>query len=152
MTDPVRSVSGDLLPPGVSLAALAARGFWFGAALGGTIQLLVLWLARTLLLDAPASDIPQVGPAFWVVTLGTLGAMGSAAATVWWALAPLKGTLRRGGLSGIAGFVVLVAAALATPVDVHYGRPGLLWAAGGLALLALVGGIALQRWYAALPE
>ena len=143
---PLHTIGGEPLQPGVDLAGLAMRALGFGAALGSACQCVVLWATRMLTSHQAPTDTPDVGALFYVVVFGTMASMVVGAGTVWSLLAPVGSPWRRMGLSAIAGFATLVAAALAVPVDATYGPQALLALAGVFGLLALWAGLLVRRW------
>ena len=151
MTEPVRTIGGDPVIPGVDLAGLAIRTLPFGASVGAALQCLVLWGTRMMTAGAPPSDTPQVGPTFYFLFFGTMAAMLAAAFTAWSFLGPVGAPWRRAGLAAIAGFATLVAAAAAVPVDAIFGPMALLIPALLFGLLALWTGRRVVGWYRALP-
>jgi hypothetical protein len=146
MTEPLHTIGGEPLIPGVDLAGLALRALGFGAALGSAAECVVLWATRMLTAHQAPTDTPDAGALFWVVILGTLASMGVGGGTVWSLLAPVGSPWRRAGLSAIAGFATLVAAALAVPVDANFGPQALLALALVFGLLALRAGMLVRRW------
>ncbi len=150
MTEPpLRTIGGDPVTPGVDLAGLALRTLGLGASLGSALQFLVLWGTRALQHDAPPSDTPDVGGIFYFVVFGTMASMVVGGGTSWALLAPVGSPWRRAGLSAIAAFATLVAAAFAVPVDANLGPLALLGAAAVLGLLALWAGRMVSAWYRA---
>lgn len=147
MTEPLRSIGGEPLEPGVDLAGLALRTLGLGAALGAALQFVVLWGTRALQHNAPPSDTPDVGGIFYFVIFGTLASMAVGGGTSWALLAPVGSPWRRAGLSAIAAFATLVAAAFAVPVDANFGPLALLGVAALLGLLALWAGRMVSAWY-----
>ena len=147
MTDPIRSIGGEPLTPGVDLAGLAMRTLGLGAALGSALQFVVLWGTRALQHNAPPSDRPDVGGLFYFVVFGTMASMAVGGGTSWALLAPVGSPWRRAGLSAIAAVATLVAGALAVPVDANLGPSALLITAGLLGLLALWAGRMVSAWY-----
>jgi len=146
MTEPLHTIGGEPLTPGVDLAGLAMRALGFGAALGSACECVVLWATRMLTARQAPSDTPDVGALFWFVILGTLASMGVGGGTVWSLLAPVGSPWRRLGLSAIAAFATLVAAAAAVPVDANYGPNALLALVAACGLLALWAGVLVRRW------
>jgi hypothetical protein len=146
MTEPVRSIGGEPLPAGVDLAGLALRAMAFGAFLGSALECLVLWGTRMITAAQPPSDTPVLGAAFFLIVFGTLASMAAGAVTVWHLLRPVPSAWRRVGLSAIAGFATLVAAAVAVPIDVTFGPMALLGAAAVFGGLAFWSGSLVRRW------
>lgn len=144
---PLRSIGGEPLTPGVDLAGLAIRTLGLGAALGAALQFVVLWATRALQHNAPPTDRPEVGGIFYFVVFGTLASMGVGGGTAWALLAPVGSPWRRAGLSAIAAFATLVAAAFAVPVDANFGPVALLVVAAALGLLAFGAGRMVTAWY-----
>ena len=151
MPEPLHTIGGEPLIPGVDLAGLALRTLAFGASLGAALECLVLWGTRAMTAGAQPSDTPEIGGAFYLLTLGTMTAMAAAGGTSWAALGPVGSPWRRAGLSAISAFATLVAAAAAVPLDVNFGPASLLGAAVILGLLAFIAGRKVLAWYAALP-
>jgi hypothetical protein len=151
MTEPVRTIGGDPVIPGVDLAGLALRTLPLGASVGAALQCLVLWGTRMMTASAPPSDTPEVGATFYFLFFGTMAAMGAGALTAWRFLGPVGAPWRRAGLAAIAGFATLVAAAAAVPVDAIFGPMALLVPALFFAGLALWSGRRVFAWYRALP-
>jgi hypothetical protein len=79
-----------------------------------------------------------------------MASMAVGGGTAWSLLARIGSIWRRAGLTAIAGFATLVAAALAVPVDAILGPAALLATAGVFALLALWAGRAVAAWHQAL--
>src|SRR5882724_2029928 len=146
MTEPLHTIGGEPVTPGVDLAGLAMRAPGFGAALGSACQCVVLWATRMLTAHQAPTDAPDVGALFYLVVFGTLASMAVGAVTVWTLLAPIGSMWRRTGLAAIAGFTTLIGAAAAVPIDAVYGPHALLAAAAGLGLLALWAGLLVRRW------
>ncbi|HEX7919224.1 MAG TPA: hypothetical protein VF454_07465, partial [Gemmatimonadales bacterium] len=107
MTEPIRSIGGEPLTPGVDLAGLAMRTLGLGAALGAALQFVVLWGTRALQHNAPPTDTPDVGGIFYFVVFGTMASMAVGGGTAWALLAPVGSPWRRAGLSAIAAFATL---------------------------------------------
>lgn len=147
MTDPLRTIGGEPLTPGVDLAGLALRTLGLGASLGAALQFVVLWGTRALQHDAPPTNTPDVGGIFYFVIFGTMASMAVGGGTAWALLAPVGSPWRRAGLSAIAAFATLVAAAFAVPVDANFGPMALLAVAALLGLMALWAGRMVSAWY-----
>jgi hypothetical protein len=117
-------------------------GLAFGAlpvsiALGTGVASLTTFTVRTLQAAAPPAEaLDLAGAPALVLLLGTMGAMGVAAAVTWRLLAPARAPFRQGALAMVSAFATLVVSLLTMPVDRALGRPGLL----GLAALALAAG------------
>ncbi len=88
----------------------------------------------------------MLGAAFFLVVFGTLVSMAAGAVTVWHLLRPIPSAWRRAGLSAIAGFATLVAAAVAVPIDVTFGPTALLGAAAIFGAIAFWSGSLVRRW------
>lgn len=146
MTEPLHTIAGDPVTPGVDLAGLAMRALGFGAALGSGCECVVLWATRMLTAHQAPTNTPDVGALFYVVVFGTLASMGVGGGTVWSLLAPVGSPWRRAGLSAIAAFATLVTAAVAVPVDANLGPNALLGLAAACWLLALWAGHLVRRW------
>ena len=146
MTEPLHTIGGEPLTPGVDLAGLALRALALGATLGSACQCVVLWATRMLTAHQAPTDTPDIGALFYVVVFGTLASMVVGAGSVWSLLAPIGSAWRRTGLAAIAGFAPLVAGAAAVPIDANFGPHALLAAAGVLGLLALWAGLLVRRW------
>jgi hypothetical protein len=143
---PLRSIGGEPLPEGVDLAGLALRAMALGASLGSALECVVLWGTRMITAQQPPSDTPVLGAAFFLVVFGTLASMGVGAVTVWHLLRPIPSAWRRTGLSAIAGFATLVAAAVAVPIDVTFGPTALLGAAALFGAVAFRSAALVRRW------
>ena len=100
---------------------------------------------------APPSETPEVGAAFYFLFFGTMASMAAAALTAWGFLRPIGAPWRRAGLSAIAGFATLIAAAAAVPVDATFGPMALLVPALLFAGLAAWSAQRVFAWYRALP-
>jgi hypothetical protein len=100
---------------------------------------------------APPTATPEVGGAFYFLFFGTVAAMAAAALTAWRFLGPVGAPWRRAGLSAIAGFATLVAAAAAVPIDANFGPTALLVPALLFAGLAAWSAGRVFAWYRALP-
>jgi hypothetical protein len=146
MTEPLHTIGGEPLTPGVDLAGLAMRALGLGAALGSGCESLVLWVTRMLTAQQAPTNTPDVGPLFYLVVFGTMASMGVGAATVWSLLAPVGSAWRRTGLAAIAGFATLISAAVAVPVDANFGPNALLGLVALFGLLALWAGSLVRRW------
>lgn len=116
-------------PPAEDYIPLAASALGMSILAGATIAAVVLLGVRGLVAQAVPTDSPNPlhGPGL-LLLVGTLAACGTAVVSCWAALAPLP-TYRRGGLSLVTGFAVVVAALLLTPVHALFGPPGLVGAA-----------------------
>jgi hypothetical protein len=147
MTEPLRTIGGDPVQPGVDLAGLAMRTLGLGAALGSALQFVVLWGTRTLQHNTLPTDQPEVGGLFYFVVFGTMASMAVGGGTSWALLAPVGSPWRRAGLSAIAAFAALVAGAFAVPVDANLGPWALLGVAALLGLVALWAGRRVSAWY-----
>lgn len=123
------------------------RTLALGASLGAALQLVVLWGTRALQHNAPPTDTPEVGGIFYFVIFGTMASMGVGGGTAWALLAPVGSPWRRAGISAIAAFATLVAAAVAVPIDATFGPLALLAAAATLGLLAVAAGGMVSAWY-----
>ena len=148
MTEPLHSIGGEPLPAGVDLAGLALRAMALGASLGSALECLVLWGTRMITAAQPPSDTPVLGAAFFLIVFGTRASMAVGTVTVWYLLRPVPSAWRRTGLSAIAGFAVLVAAAVAVPIDATFGPLALLGAAALFGAIALWSGARVRRWSA----
>ena len=138
VSDGLRNVAGEAIDPARDRPGLVFRALIGATAAGTALVALVLWSVRTLLADAAESEQPVVnGPAFFILIVGTLGAVAVATALGWWALAPLTSSWRRGVFAMISGFGTVVAALLAAPVHHMWGRGGLVILAGVAALVAV---------------
>src|ERR1041385_9068479 len=104
MTEPLHTIGGEPLTPGVDLAGLALRALALGATLGSACQCVVLWATRMLTAHQAPTDTPDIGALFYVVVFGTLASMVVGAGSVWSLLAPIGSAWRRTGLAAIAGF------------------------------------------------
>lgn len=144
---PLRTIGGDPITPGVDLAGLAMRTLGLGAALGAALEFVVLWGTRALQHNAPPTDTPDVGGIFYFVVFGTMASMTVAGGTSWALLAPVGSPWRRAGLSAIAAFATLVAAAVAVPLDANVGPASLLGGTSLFGLLAVWAGRMVSRWY-----
>lgn len=147
MTEPLHSIGGEPLEPGVDLAGLALRALALGVTVGGAFQCLVLWGTRMLTRNAPPSDTVEAGGLFYFVIFGTMASMAAGGGSSWSLLAPVGSPWRRAGLSAIAAFTTLVVAAAAVPLDANFGPPSLLVAAVVLGLAALWAGRRVAAWY-----
>jgi hypothetical protein len=146
MSEQLHSIGGEPLPAGVDLAGLALRAMALGASLGSALECLVLWGTRMITAAQPPSDTPVLGAAFFLIVFGTIASMGVGAVTVWHLLRPVPSAWRRAGLSAIAGFATLVAAAVAVPIDVTFGPIALLGAAVLFGAFAFWSGSLVRRW------
>lgn len=138
---PRTSISGEPIDPSVDLVRIAARGLFAGTLAGVGAAGMVLWLVRVLLRNAAPSELPNTGPAFYVLVFGMMAAMGAASLTAWRHLAPISSPFRRGVFAMIAAFATFVGALLATPIHYFLGQPGLI----GFSMLCLAGALALGR-------
>jgi len=128
--------------PSRDFVGLAILGMACGVASGTAIIAIVLWVVRSLLVGAPASDSPNLDSAAAKILLfGTGAGMLFAATVCWRILNPLNSTYRQGGLSLVTAFAALVVSLVAVPVDLLMGRWGLL----GLAALMGVAAFGLRR-------
>ena len=150
MTEPLHTIGGEPLVPGVDLAGLALRTLPFGASLGAACECLVLWGTRAVTSGAAPSDTPELGGAFYLLTFGTMAAMAAGGGASWAVLGPVGSPWRRAGLSAIAAFATLVAAAAAVPLDANFGPATLLAAAILFGGIAFWSGRRVVAWYAAL--
>ena len=147
MTEPLRTIGGEPITPGVDLAGLALRTLGCSAALGAAMEFIVLWGTRALLAGAAPTNTPDAGGVFYFLVFGTLASMAVAGGTSWALLAPVGSAWRRAGLSTITAFATLVAAAVAVPLDANFGPASLLAAAALAALPALWAGRSVAAWY-----
>ena len=147
MTEPLRTIGGDPIAPGVDLAGLAMRTLGLGAALGSALEMVVLWGTRALQHGAAPTDTPDIGGLFYLLVFGTMASMGVGGGTAWALLAPVGSPWRRAGLSAIAAFSTLVAAAFAVPIDANFGPAALLGVAAALGLVAFGAGRMVSAWY-----
>ena len=147
MTQPLHTIGGEPIQPGVDLAGLALRTLALGAAIGAGLECVVLWGTRALMAGVAPTDTPDVGGVFYFVIFGTMGSMAAGGVTTWACLAPVGSVWRRAGLSAIAAFATLVAAAVAVPLDANFGPTSLLAAAGVAALAALGAGRSVAAWH-----
>ena len=146
MTEPLRTIGGEPITPGVDLAGLALRTLGCSAALGAAMEFIVLWGTRALRAGAAPTDTPDAGGVFYFLVFGTLASMAVAGGTSWALLAPVGSAWRRAGLSAIAAFATLIAAAFAVPLDANFGPTALLAAAALAALPALWAGRLVAAW------
>lgn len=151
MTEPLHTIGGDPLIPGVDLAGLALRTLAFGASLGAACECLVLWGTRAMTAGAPPSDTPEIGGAFYLLVFGTMASMAAGGGASWAVLGPVGSPWRRAGLSAISAFATLVAAAAAVPLDANLGPIALLGAALLFGAVAYLSGRKVMAWYAELP-
>ena len=151
MSEPLHTIGGEPLIPGVDLAGLAMRTLAFGASLGAACECLVLWGTRAMTAGATPTDTPDVGGAFYLLVFGTMASMAAAGGASWAVLGPVGSPWRRAGLSAISAFATLVAAAAAVPIDANFGPAALLATAIPFGLLAFWSGRRVVAWYAALP-
>ena len=150
MTGPLHTIGGEPFDPDVDLAALAIRTLALGASLGAGLECLVLWGTRALMSGAAPTDTPDSGGMFYFVIFGTMASMAVGGGTAWSLLARIGSIWRRAGLSAIAAFATLVAAALAVPIDAILGPAALLATTAAFGLLALWAGRAVAAWHRAL--
>ena len=101
--------------------------------------------------NAPPSNTPDVGAAFYLLVFGTAAAMATGAGAAWSVLGPVGSPWRRAALSAIAGFATLVAAAAAVPIDANFGPAALLLPVLLFGALAFWGWRRVTAWYQALP-
>jgi hypothetical protein len=121
---------------------LALRGLGFGVLFGTAVIAMVLWLVRTLQLQAPPTTSPETGgPQAMILMAGTLAGVLAGGAATWSLLKPVESLYRRGAFSLVAGFASLVAALISMPLDRAFGRMGLL----ALAAAAVLGCLWLGR-------
>ena len=151
MTEPIQTIGGEPFDPDVDLAGLALRTLGLGASLGAGLEFLVLWGTRALMAGRTPTDTPDAGGMFYFVVFGTMASMAVGGGTAWSLLSRIGSIWRRAGLSAIAAFATLIAAAGAVPIDANLGPVALLATAGVFALLALWAGRAVAAWYRALP-
>ena len=148
---PLQTIGGEPFDPDVDLAGLALRTLGLGAALGAGLEFLVLWGTRSLMAGAAPTDTAEAGGMFYFVIFGTLASMAVGGATAWSLLARIGSIWRRAGLSAIAAFATLVAAAFAVPLDANFGPTSLLAAAAVAALPAFWAGRLVAAWYREQP-
>jgi hypothetical protein len=116
---------------------LAFNGMAFGILVGTGVISAFLWAVRSLQAGAPPSDTPDLSsPAAILLLIGTPVGMLAAAVLTWRALAPVGSTYRQGGLAMVSAFATLVVSLLAAPLDMAFGRVGLLGLLGACGLLA----------------
>jgi hypothetical protein len=84
----------------------------------------------------PATPPPDIatGPAFYLLTFGTLFGLLLAGAVAWWLLAPVLSVYRRGGISLVTALATVLPMLLCMAANQLAGRAGL----GALALAALL--------------
>jgi hypothetical protein len=105
----------------------ALRCLGLSVAAGTTLMAGVLWGVRTLLLDAPASDVPILaGAPANLLLAGVLIGVVTPGILAWTLLAPLPSWYRRGGLAVAASFGTVLSMLLLTVVHHLLGRQGLM--------------------------
>ena len=105
----------------------ALRCLALSVAAGTTFMAGVLWGVRTLLMDAPASDIPNLaGAPANLLFAGVLIGVVIPGILAWSLLAPLPSWYRRGGLAVAASFGTVLSMLLLTGVHHLLGRQGLI--------------------------
>lgn len=119
---------------GVALAVLAGTAVVVAAVIGVAV-------VRDPTIPAPGSLPSFSSPAAILLFGGTLGGIGAAVATAWWALAPIGNWYRRGMLATVAAFATAVVMLLAIPANIFFGVPGLLV----LLSLVVIGAAPLLR-------
>jgi hypothetical protein len=116
---------------------LAFNGMAFGILVGTGVISAFLWAVRSLQAGAPPSDTPDLSsPAAILLLIGTPVGMLAAAVLTWRALGPVGSTYRQGGLAMVSAFATLVVSLLAAPLDMAFGRVGLLGLLAACGLLA----------------
>jgi hypothetical protein len=124
----------------VRLALLAmGSGMAFGLAVV-SLTVLGVDLVRPV---TPPSDI-ATGPAFYLLTFGTLFGLVLAGAVAWRLLAPVLSTYRRGGISLVTALATVLPMLLCMVANQFAGRAGLV-ALALAALLVAVGLAGLAR-------
>jgi hypothetical protein len=142
----LKNVAGEAVDPARDRPGLVVRGLLGATASGTALVALALWSVRTLLAGAPASEQAVVtGPAFFILVIGTFGAVALAAVLGWIAMAPLTSTWRRGVFAMISGFGTVVAALVAAPIHHTWGRPGLAIMGGVAGVVGIVALTAARR-------
>jgi len=142
----VRNMAGEPTDPSRDLVAVAVRGLVGGLLVGTGGAALALWVVRLILAGAPASDRPvATGPAFYVLTLGTMAAMVLAGTMAFRWLEAIDSPFRRGTLAMVAGMGTFVGSLIVTVLYHVLGEiAGLgIHALLGLAVLGLGTGFAL---------
>ncbi len=125
---------------------LAAAALGMSILAGAAVEAVVLLSVRGLVAQTLPSGPPDPAhPAGILLLFGTLAACGTAVVSCWAALAPLP-PYRRGGLSLLTAFAVVILALLFAPVNEYTGPLGLATAAA----LASLGAWRLGRRVAAL--
>ena len=116
---------------------LAFNGMAFGILAGTGVISAFLWAVRSLQVGAPMADTPDLGsPAAILLLIGTPAGMLIAALLTWRVLAPVGSTYRQGGLALVSAFATLVVSLTAAPVDMAFGRMGLVALSACCGLLA----------------
>jgi hypothetical protein len=109
-----------------------------GMAFGVTAVSLTVLGVDYLRPATPPSNLAS-GPAFYLVTFGTLFGLVLAGAVAWRLLAPVLSTYRRGGLSLVTAMATILPMLLCMAANQFAGRAGLV----GLALAALLVAVVL---------
>jgi hypothetical protein len=116
---------------------LAFNGMIYAILAGTGIISALLWAVRSLQVGAPPTEIPDLGsPAAILLLIGTPAGMLVAATLTWRVLAPVGSTYRQGGLAMVSAFATLVVSLTAAPVDMAFGRMGLVVLSACCGLLA----------------
>lgn len=133
-------------PPAEDYVPLAAAAVGMAVLAGAVVEAVVLLGVRGLVAqDIPTAQPDPTRPAGLLLLLGTLAACATAVLSCWAALSPLP-TYRRGGLSILTAFAVVILALLFAPLNQFAGPVGLAVAAAACG----VGAWLLARRVAAL--
>jgi hypothetical protein len=115
---------------GLAFAALA-----FSVVLGLSLMAFVTWTSRGLQAATPK---PSLSAPYAVVFLGgVLGSLAAAGGSTWWLLRPLANPYRQAMLSFVAACGAFLVSLLTQPIDLMFGRTGLLARGVGAAAIAI---------------
>ncbi len=116
----------------VSLVAAAV-----GAGLSAGLAIVGVTVAAMAALRPPVGTLePALGASLYLLLAGTFGGLVLAGVVAWRLLAPLQSTYRRGGLALLSAFATVVVMQVYRPLDVAFGAPALLAAAGAAGAIA----------------
>jgi hypothetical protein len=115
---------------GLAFATLA-----FSVVLGLALVSLVTWAWRTV--QSRSAGEPGLSQPYAALLLGGLLVSILVAGIIsWWLLAPLKNPYRQIMLSAVSAFGAFLLALMTTPIEIMFGRVGLLGLFLGAAMLA----------------
>jgi hypothetical protein len=113
--------------PETDYVGLAIGAMAFSIVLGTGWNSAVTWLVRTLQAGQTVEPPKSMGdPSVIVLLGGTFLGLVAAATSTWILLRPVKSPYRQGMLGMVSAFGTMALSLITQPVDIHFGRTGLV--------------------------